>query len=328
MVIGQLGESFGLLLFDSEDELEQFGSAMEAMEEGGQPDVPPYLVLNFERGAELAPGLRREIAVNHWEVASVDAYPVLLSMQPGMLSRPATARELAVMEVVALALPMLLDDVEALQEAWGGGDDSICSMCVDGYGGEFDVVIGTCPSDGEDDPEDELSGAELMDILADIASDAEERGDDRREARQHYEDLLLAPFYEGAEGLSHDAGRWSRMLFDILAQPGGVPLPKLYPAALEDALFRDLPKQADLLIDDADDIVDELRGVFLFLACVTDHATAGACADVLRNPAAADRLRLAITQRRRARATRTQGTRGKGTESGKGKGKGEGGGKR
>ena len=317
MVIGQLGESFGLLLFEGVDELEQFGSAMEEMEAGGQPEVPPYLVLNFERGAELPPSLRREIAVNHWEVASVDAYPMLLSMQPGMLSRPATARELAVMEVVALALPRVLDDAAAMRRAWDGGEDCIYTLSVAAHGGDVDVLIGTCPTDEATIGEEELSNTDLLDLLDELGVD----GAEVREERRHYEALLLAPFYDSPVGEPFAAERWSSVLFDIVAQHTRLPLTMLRPPALEEALFVELPRRVAITPAQVPGIIEELRGVFLYLACESDLEAAGACADVLRHVLAEHRLRDAIAQRPRARAPRAGP--GPGPAPGKGKGNGK-----
>ncbi len=73
LVIGQLGESFGLLLFQDADDLDAFGVAMGAIEDGESPTLPPYVALNYERAQDMAPALRKEIATHHWEVAGTNA---------------------------------------------------------------------------------------------------------------------------------------------------------------------------------------------------------------------------------------------------------------
>jgi len=100
-IIGQLGESLGLLVFPGLEDFHAFRDAFDAIERGEQADVPPHLALTFERGAELLPALRREIAEHGWEIAAPNAYPVLYAMSGGLARRPPTARDLAIAEAIA-----------------------------------------------------------------------------------------------------------------------------------------------------------------------------------------------------------------------------------
>ncbi len=78
-IIGNLGESLGLLIFPSLAGYEAFGRAAEEDPFGsGRIDLgTEWLALSFERGADLPPGMRREVAVHGWPVADANAYPVV-----------------------------------------------------------------------------------------------------------------------------------------------------------------------------------------------------------------------------------------------------------
>jgi hypothetical protein len=80
-VIGQLGESLGFLLFASADDFEAYLDAAESIEEGDEsPELPRHFALNFDRGADIDPTLRKEIASYGWEVAAPNAYPWLIAV--------------------------------------------------------------------------------------------------------------------------------------------------------------------------------------------------------------------------------------------------------
>ncbi len=116
-VIGQMGQSLGLIMFSGIDDFEAYLEAADAMEHGEEPAMPPHFALNFERGAELSAALRKEIAEHHWEVASVDAYPWLVAVDEDLVARPPTAEDVTIAEAIALPLPKLLkengDEIDA-----------------------------------------------------------------------------------------------------------------------------------------------------------------------------------------------------------------------
>ena len=83
-IIGALEESLGLVIFPSHLAMERFLARMEA---GRGPDArldmgTTTLSLNFERGADLPAGMRREAAEHGWPVASPAAYPWAAASRP------------------------------------------------------------------------------------------------------------------------------------------------------------------------------------------------------------------------------------------------------
>ena len=65
-VIGQMGESHGVIVFRSLDDFDAFLDAADAVERGQTPAMPPHFSLNFERGADMTVALRKEIALHRW----------------------------------------------------------------------------------------------------------------------------------------------------------------------------------------------------------------------------------------------------------------------
>jgi len=166
-VIGQMGESFGLILFSGLDDFEDFLDAVEVIEMGEEPEVPPHFALNFERGAELEPELRKEIAEHHWEVAASNAYPWLVAVDEDLMVRPPTASEVTMAEAIALALTKVLAGKKALRAAWDGGEPVSRTLAIPTHQGDVEVTL-LAPfvrSPEELDPS--------HDILADLAAFAD-----------------------------------------------------------------------------------------------------------------------------------------------------------
>jgi hypothetical protein len=79
-VLGNGGEEFGLALYG---ETEDFLQTLQGEAPFADP-AGPILSLTFNRASELPRPMRREVAVARWEVASPDAYPVLIALNtPG-----------------------------------------------------------------------------------------------------------------------------------------------------------------------------------------------------------------------------------------------------
>jgi hypothetical protein len=97
-IIGGIGESFGFLLFDSLADFHEFVEAAAFIVHGDIPELPPHFAVNFERGADLAPELRKEVATHGWEVAGAEAYPWPVVIDGDLVARTPSARELALAE--------------------------------------------------------------------------------------------------------------------------------------------------------------------------------------------------------------------------------------
>jgi hypothetical protein len=140
-VIGQMGQSLGLIVFSGIDDFEAYLDAGDAMEHGAEPEVPPHFALNFERGAELSAALRKEIAEHRWEVAGAEAYPWLVAVDGDLVARPPTGKEVTIAEAIALALPKVLKGKKALLAAWNGGKIVSRTLSVHTHAGDIEVLL-------------------------------------------------------------------------------------------------------------------------------------------------------------------------------------------
>ena len=104
-VMGQAGESYGVLIFDDYDEYESYLLAIDDEDIGSLPNA---ISLNFERGADISDDARKRIAAAGWKVAGPNAYPWPFAYDAEFGPRPPSLEEVvlgtAVIEAVAQAL--------------------------------------------------------------------------------------------------------------------------------------------------------------------------------------------------------------------------------
>ena len=105
-VIGQLGESRGVLVFASFDDFESFVAAAEsgALEQGPLALGAGWLALTFEPATELPASMRREAMEHGWPVERADAYPLVERRDPDGMPRPLVERDVEIAAACALSL--------------------------------------------------------------------------------------------------------------------------------------------------------------------------------------------------------------------------------
>jgi len=105
-VIGALGQSYGVLLFDSIDGYEALARLDDRLQASRDPcgSGQPIFSVNFE-GRDLPKALRREVKQHGWPVAGPKAYPRVMAHDPDGVSRPLHERDyrlaIALSEAVA-----------------------------------------------------------------------------------------------------------------------------------------------------------------------------------------------------------------------------------
>lgn len=140
-VVGQLGRNRGLVLFASYADFQRYLSAGAALARGEVRDMPAHFTLHFERGSELAPHLRKQIISHGWRVAGAEAFPWMLVLDEDLVARLPTAREVAIAEVLARAVPRLLHDATPeLTAAWQGGKPLVRRLSIAAKGGRYAVT--------------------------------------------------------------------------------------------------------------------------------------------------------------------------------------------
>ena len=105
-VIGQLGQSRGVLILPSRDDFERFLKAA-ANSDPEQPGPGAFgaevLSLTFHNATQLPPAMRREAMHNGWPGDSPDAYPVVARRDPDGVPRPLVERDVETVAALDLA---------------------------------------------------------------------------------------------------------------------------------------------------------------------------------------------------------------------------------
>ena len=120
-VIGALGESFGVLVFESLAAFHAMGEAGEAVFPGQRPPDfgSRFLSINFEAGCELSKTMRREVAKHGWPVASARAYPVVTVHERDGSPAAITERDMAMAIAATAAVTRIFANHRALFAANG-----------------------------------------------------------------------------------------------------------------------------------------------------------------------------------------------------------------
>lgn len=289
-VIGQLGQSLGLILFANLDDFEAWVRAAGAMERGKRPELPRHLVLHYERGAELPPELRWEISEHRWEVAGPSAHPALLLLEQDAVARPAIGTELVLAEAIARALTGLMAEREALQAAWAGGEPVRRTWPVRTHAGELEVSLCTpYPRAGiELDPR--------LDLLAELAALARQDGEIDHERRHALEDVLVRRFRASPEARGLQAPHACRIVMELAAHHLGHTIATLGAPELRTVLFELIPGDEGLEVSAARPIVEGLRGFYRFSKRALGFEAADACLRVLGG-SAVKRLEAKLSER-------------------------------
>lgn len=274
-VIGQLGESRGIILFSDIDDFDAFLDAADAIKHGEEPVIPRHLALNYERGADLSAALRREIAAHSWEIASAEAYPWLIAMDEDLVARPPTAEELTTAEAIALALVKILKAKRALAAAWNDGEHITRTLSVRTHMGEIEVTL-RVPY-GQDaaefkPPYDVLAG------LYELGHDTDEIDPGQR---QPLEEELMRRFVAAPEAQSLADDQACYLVMDYAADYFGATIATLEPQDLREIIFEIIPRKVSVDASAANWIIEGSRAFYAFLKREFGLRQADACLRIL-----------------------------------------------
>ncbi|MGE0386986.1 MAG: hypothetical protein AB7Q97_19860 [Gammaproteobacteria bacterium] len=287
LVIGQMQEHLGVILFDSRDDYELFVDAADDIEQGDSPNLPPHMALNFERGAELDAALRKEIAQHRWEVAGANAYPSLIAIDADLVARPLTLRDYATAEAIALALPALLEKKKPLLAAFEGGAAIERTIPVHTVAGEVQVTL-RAPFD----PPGRF--APPFDLMAAFARLDARDGAPDHDLRRELQEELVRRFVYSPEAAVLPGAQFCMLIMEIAAAFFDMTVASLGPTQLRHIVFDDIPRKAAIGADAADAIVAECRAFYAFLDREFGLPQARACLRLFGR-GAAGRLRAALS---------------------------------
>jgi hypothetical protein len=287
-VIGQMGQSAGLILFSSVEDFEAYLAADEARMQGDDARIPPHLALHFERGAEHPAALHEEIAEHRWEVAVADAFPSLLALDEDLIARPPTAKDVTIAEAVALALPELLREKKALLAAWEGGEAVSRTLTVRTHIGDVEVTLrAPCERDAP-------AYRPPYDLLAGLAELGRGGGEFDREACQPLERELLRRFAASPEAKASTEVSLCHLLMDLAAEHFGATIATLRAPELQELVFELIPRHVRIDPPAASWIIEDSRAFFALLGRELGLPQADACLRVLAGDAA-QRLEAALS---------------------------------
>lgn len=287
-VVGQMGQAFGLVLLSRLKDFETYLDAVEAIEHGEEPDLPPHLVLTFEPSAELVPELCEEILEHQWEVAGDEAYPWLIAVGEEGVDRPLTGKDVTIAQALASALTSMVIEDEALWDAWDGGAPVSRTVSVPTPAGEIEATLRAplMRAPIEFDPS--------HDILADLAALSQDDDEIDFDARMALEDELAARFLASPEGKDLDGDYACRFVMDLGADYIGRTIATLDAGDLREVLFELVPRKVSIEAFEAHRIVEEVRAFYTFLKREFGLTQADACLEVLGGDAA-DKLQAALS---------------------------------
>ncbi|MBN2495436.1 MAG: hypothetical protein JXR96_12650 [Deltaproteobacteria bacterium] len=274
-VIGQMRESLGFIVFSGFDDFRAYLEMAHAMEYGEEGQVPPHVVLNFDRGEDLAPGLREEIVEHKWKVAAENAYPWLIAMDDDMVARPPSAREVAMAEAVSLALAKVVSDKRAVRAAFVSGETLSRTVSVRTHGGNVEVKL-RAPykfADVMRRPEDELLAA-----LYDLARSG---GGIDPDALEPLEDELVRRFEASPEAKGLSDTDACRHVMDFASDYFNQTIATLDPSDLHAILFELIPRKVCIDASEAGWIIEGNRAFYAFLKRAYQLEQADDCLSVL-----------------------------------------------
>jgi hypothetical protein len=284
-----MGESHGFILFGSFDEYLLFHEAASALERVEEMKLPRHFALNFERGADLAPSLRKEASKHRWEVAGAEAWPWPVAVDPDLVARPPSATELTITEAICLSLPQLLTQRSALEVAWKGEGPPVTNIVkVSTHAVDVEVTL-RAPHQ----PVVERLPVELMADLFELGM--QEEVDD--EARADLEDELLERFEDSPEAQALAELSIAPLVLDYAASSYNATIATLDAHELREVVFGIIPRNVSIDAAAASGIIAELRAFYSFLKREFGLKQADACLRELGSDAV-KKLSAALSDKR------------------------------
>jgi hypothetical protein len=141
-VIGQLGKTAGIVLFGSYAAYKSYLTAGTALARGEVASMPAHFTLHYERGSELPTTIRKQIISQGWQVAGAEAHPWMRVMDEDLVARMPTSAELSIAELIARALPKLIEQSKpSLVAAWNGDRPLFRKIEVASQAGRHEVTF-------------------------------------------------------------------------------------------------------------------------------------------------------------------------------------------
>ena len=289
-VIGQKNESFGVILFDTLIEHEQYTIVADAIELDQPPNIPPHRSLSFDNANDIHTDVRKDIARHKWVVASADAYPTLMFPTPDQLLKPLNEGDIELFDVIAQALCSALSQTEFVQALLGGDEQTA----------QFEILTKNSPTlitlqapypyervtKAAGAPDDLIAQLLLLERASDYEPDWDKHDALTNQLLAHYE---ASPESQAANVEFGAASLLVSFAFDYW----GCTIATISPVALRDIIFSIIPRKVMIQPSDAADVINDCRAFLHFLHRVYAMERALDCISILDDNAV-DRLAQAL----------------------------------
>lgn len=105
-IIGQAGESFGLVLYESVDDYARWRDELDVDEP--PEDLPPTISLNLEHRDDIPASMLAEIEQHRWKNAREDGVPLTFKTGKGLTAELPSARDLRQLDVAARVIASIV----------------------------------------------------------------------------------------------------------------------------------------------------------------------------------------------------------------------------
>ena len=290
-VIGQAGESFGLVLFDHLRDHEIYTQIGDYISRDQVPVVPPHIALSFEKARDIGDELRKDISRNSWKVANSKAYPVLFAPEEIGFARPLSGKDIELMYAIAWSLPEALDSVH-LQRALQGLKQHTVELRVHTAEKSFTVKL-QAPY-----PYEEVMNANgaTDSLIADLLRlDRTSIGEPDWDKHHEITERLETKYQQSIEAKSLNSNiSISSIIMSMAFTYQSSTIATLSPGDLEEIIFSLIPGKVMLPPTAAQHMIDDARAFYRFLQANYQLVQADACLDILGGDAV-PRLQAAMS---------------------------------
>ena len=281
-VIGQIGESFGIVLFDSLPEYERYTLLSDAIERGVEPNIPPHRALSFENANEIPANVRKDIALHQWTVADPDAYPSLMAPADNRVLKPLVEEDIELFDIIAQALPNALSQTAFVQALSGGAAHSAEYQILTSNRPAIITLQAPYPYERVMQANGAADNLIAQLLVLERVNDADADWDKHNEITN----ALLSQYSASPESQSLDINIGAAtLIMDFAFNYCACTIATITPLALEEIIFSIIPRKVMIKPEDAADIIKDSRAFLLFLKRAYGLENVDVCLTVLDDSA-------------------------------------------
>ncbi len=288
-VIGQMGESFGIVLFDKLATHERYTLLGDALQRGVEPDYPPHTFLAYDPAKDVEAHVRKDISRHGWKVVNSKAYPILMAPAEGRHMRPITPHDLTLFTALAQALSDALTNKDFIASHHGELSTRI-EQTVSVDSSRITVVLET-PYPYE---QVMLENGAADSIVARLIAMERTRDDMDWDLHDALTTQLQERYQASPEARAIDAAASvSTLLMSFAFTYLNRTVATLSPVELEEILYEIIPAKVMMPASEAVNMIEDARAFFSFLKRAYQSAHAERCLSILTEDAVV-RMRMAM----------------------------------